>query len=357
MTLETVQIAHGATLAPDNIPLHFGDTRREYHAALETAVLMNRSHEGRIELVGDDRAAFLHRMSTNDLLNMAVDEGRPTIFTNPNARILDRAIVYNREGRLLLLTEPGRAQALLDYLQRQIFFNDKVRLHDVTESTRQFALHGPQADAVMAALIPNATDVPPLCGVATTIADVPVFVARRKPISESHWVVVVPFEHAAAVWTTLLEEGEPHGLVPAGSLIYNTLRIRAGRPAGRELSTEYIPLEVGLWDEISFTKGCYTGQEIIARMDSRNRLAKAMVRLILRAPLDAPTTLFHEGRVVGTLTSSVITPDDEHLGLGVVKFDVADVGVILSAGEGGVEAEIVARAGTLPPQLVGEETH
>ena len=71
-----------------------------------------------------------------------------------------------------------------------------------------------------------------------------------------------------------------HGLtIPAGSLTYNVLRIRAGRPGvGHELSTDYIPLELGLWDEVSFTKGCYTGQEIIARMESRGGWRKRLSR-------------------------------------------------------------------------------
>jgi aminomethyltransferase len=100
----------GAELAADGIPLHFGDLGAEYHAALETGVIFDRSHEARLEVSGRDRVELLQRMSTNDLRNLQPGEGRPTIFTNPNARILDRAMVYNKgDDTLLVMGGPGVA--------------------------------------------------------------------------------------------------------------------------------------------------------------------------------------------------------------------------------------------------------
>ncbi len=260
-------IAAQAVLAADGIPLHYGDERREYHAALEAAVLMDRSHEGRFEIEGRDRLEVMHRISTNDLTSLQPGGGRPTIFTNANARILDRATIYNRGERALVLTEPGRGEALRHYLQRNIFFNDEARLIDLSESTRQFVLHGSNADAIGLRLAP---DLAPMHVTDRQIAGAKVVIMRDKPISGSHWRMVVPKEQADLVWDAILSLGAADGLIPAGSLTYGVLRIRAGRPgAGRELTTDYIPLELGLWDEVSFTKGCYTGQEIIARMESR----------------------------------------------------------------------------------------
>ncbi|HEX2907684.1 MAG TPA: hypothetical protein VHO69_12525 [Phototrophicaceae bacterium] len=143
MSLADLHTIQGATLAPDGIPLHYGDLKAEYQAGLECAVLMDRSHEGRLHLSGTDRFALLQRISTNDLLNLAANEGRPTIFTNPNGRILDRVMVYNRQETALILTEPGRGPALRQYLQRNIFFNDQVTLADLAATTRLFVLHGP----------------------------------------------------------------------------------------------------------------------------------------------------------------------------------------------------------------------
>jgi folate-binding protein YgfZ len=346
MTLQDALLADRATLAPDGIPLQFGDLAAEYRAALDSSVLMVRSHEGRLELTGRDRLAIMHRISTNDLEGLTPGEGRPTIFTNANARIVDRATVYHRGERALALSEPGRAQALAAYLQRNIFFNDDARIANITARTHQFDLHGPRADVVMDAVVPGAASLAAFHSQDAEIGDVAVFIARNKPLEGTHWTIVVPADRAAEVWTALRHVD---GLSPAGSLTYNALRIRAGRPAmGRELSPDYIPLEVGLWDEVSFRKGCYTGQEIIARMESRQKLAKVMVRLRLSAPINAPAEIAREGRTVGTLTSSVTSPDGEVFGIGVVKPALAQAGETLQVGTD-VEAVVEGFAGTPPP--------
>jgi tRNA-modifying protein YgfZ len=352
MTLQETLTQQGAALAPDGIPLHFGDLNVEYHAAVERAVLMNRSHEGRLEMVGRDRLALPHRISTNDLTSLAVNAGAPTIFVNPTARILDRATFYNRGDSALAITEPGRGPALMSYLQRNVFFNDDFRLVDLTPLTRQFDLHGPAADAIVETLVPGASTQPPFYGTDVTIAGTSVFLARNKPVSGKHWTMIVQAEPSADIWNALLEAGQPHGLIPAGSLTYNTLRIRAGRPSvGRELSTDYIPLEVGLWDEVSFQKGCYTGQEIIARMESRNRLAKVMVSLSLASWVEAPADVFHNGHAVGTLTSSVAAPDGDIYGIAVIKTAAAQPGESITVGANAVNATIGNLAGAPPPML------
>lgn len=344
MTLSERHQQLGATLANDGVPLHYGDQQREYHAALEHAVLMERSHEGRLILIGRDRLAIMHRISTNDLLSIPVGEGKPTIFTNPNARVLDRATVYVLEDRTFVVTEPGRGDPLKQYLQRNIFFNDEAQIVDAAADRRQFVLHGASADRVIAAAYPEAATLPEL-GVMECNG---VIITRDKPLSGSHWRVFPLVDQALDVWNHLLKAGTAYGLIPAGSLTYNVLRIRAGRPGiGRELSTDYIPLELGLWDEVSFKKGCYTGQEIIARMESRGKLAKTIVSLRLDAPTNAPAALSYEGREVGAVTSSVTTPDGENIAIGVVKVAHAEAGHKFDVN--GVVALITGLPGTQPP--------
>jgi folate-binding protein YgfZ len=352
VNLQERLIADGATLAPDGIPLQFSDLASEYDAALNQAVLLVRSHEGRLAMYGRDRLALMHRISTNHLEALKAGEGAATIFTNANARIIDRAVVLSRDDRALILTEPGRGPALENMLRRNIFFNDDARLENITESTVQFALHGPQADAVMATLLP-ATSALPLFGSAEVEVGVAsVIIARNKPLAGAHWTVIAPVDSAAAVWEALLAAGKPFGLRPAGSLTYNTLRIRAGRPGvGRELSDTYIPLEVGLWDEISFRKGCYTGQEIIARMESRNRLARVMVSLSLSAPVDAPADLLDGGKIVGRVTSSVTTPQGEHLGIAVIKTDSATLSHRMAVVGSNAIATVTGFAAVPPPMV------
>lgn len=335
----------GATLANDGVPLHYGGLEREYRAATHAAVLMERSHEGRLIVTGRDRLEIMHRISTNDLVTIPVGEGRPTIFTNPNARVIDRAAIYALpDERALVVTEPGRGDPLKTYLQRNLFFNDEARVLDVSGERRQFVLHGAAADRVIESAFTGASTLPAF-GVTERDG---VIIARDKPLSGSHWRLFPLNEAALDLWDRLIEAGAAHGLIPAGSLTYNVLRINAARPGvGRELTLDYIPLELGLWDEVSFKKGCYTGQEIIARMESRGRLAKTIVALKLDASVTAPQPLLHEGREVGTLTSSVTTPDGEHVGIGVVKLANAVIGQALVAQ--GVSAVIARLPGAQPP--------
>lgn len=345
MNLAERQVKLGAALANDGIPLHYGDQAREYAAALTAAVLMERPHEGRLLLTGRDRLAVMHRISTNDLLRLTVGKGCPTIFTNANARVIDRATVYVLPNdRALVITEPGRGAALKAYLQRNVFFNDDLQISDMAGERQQFVLHGAAADQVMAAAYPD-TAALPIYGVIEIDG---MIICRDVPLSGSHWRLFPRADDALAVWDHLLATGAERGLVPAGSLTYNALRIWAARPGvGRELTGDYIPLELGLWDEVSFKKGCYTGQEIIARMESRGRLAKTIAALRLDAPVPAPAPLLHEGREAGMLTSSVTTPDGEHLGIGVIKLALAEVDQRFSAH--GVNAIITRLPGAQPP--------
>lgn len=347
MSLQDFHQTQGANLATDGIPLDYGDLQKEYQAALNTGILLDRSHEGRVQLFGKSRYELLNRMTTNNMLNMVENEGRATIFTNPNARIIDRIVAYNRGEHLLLLTEPGRGEWLRDFLQRNIFFGDEARVVDITPMSKMFALHGTKADAVLQALGVDTEAISALRATEITIGDATIYAVRRKTISEHHWAIICPADQAVMVYKTILETGLKYELIPAGALTYNTLRIRAGRPARPELSSDYIPLEVGLWDEVHFAKGCYTGQEIIARMESRAQLAKTIVALELSQMIQAPAKISSEGRVVGKLTSSVQAPTGEIFAIAVLKTDFIETGTELTIGSDNVHARV--------SHLVGEQ--
>ncbi|MFN8531022.1 MAG: folate-binding protein YgfZ [Anaerolineae bacterium] len=354
--LHAAQAALGAQFAPDGIPLHYGNAAGEYQAAHSGSVLMERSHEGRLLLSGRDRLALVQRMSTNDVATLTENHGCPTIFTSPVARILDRVVVFAHKDETRMLTEPGRGAAVSAYIGRNIFFNDDVKLADLSGSTRQFNLHGVTAENIIVDAFPGLQLLALFACAQVEFDGVQVWIARLKPLIGSHYVVHVPNDHADALWTHLLSVGNAHGLQPAGSLTYNVLRIEAGRPGvGRELSGDYLPLEVGLWDEVSFTKGCYTGQEIIARMESRRRLAKTIVAIKLSAMVEAPAAVYADGHEIGRLTSSVSTPDGTIHAIGVVKLSTAHEGTPITVGEHGITATIGGRLGVLPEFTEAEE--
>lgn len=346
----------GARLAADHIPLDYGDQPAELAAAKSGAILLDRSHEGRILLRGRDCLALPNRMSTNDLHSLAVGQGAPTIFTNPNARILFRALCLRTEAGLLLISEAGSGAALAAYLRRSIFFGDQVTVEDQSAETAQFALHGRTAERVAAALSAETSALPLYANVQIGSDFGALTLARRKSICGDHWLVICLVERAAELHRRLLQLGEGEGLRPAGSLTYNSLRIGSGRPAGLELSADYLPLEVGLWDEVSFNKGCYTGQEIIARMESRGRLAKTLVRVALSAYVPAPATVHANGRLAGKLTSSAQAANGDIVALAVLKVAFATAGSALEVGENRLPARVIDYAGAQPSFITAAAT-
>ena len=346
--LRNQHLALGAALAADGIPLHYGDEAAEYRAALNGAVLLDRSHEGMLILEGEDRFEFVNRMSTNDALGMAPGECRPTIFVNANARILFRVLCINRPGQLLLIAGPGQAAPLANMLRRNIFFGDDVQIRDLGASTAQFSIHGPAAQEIVSRLAVDLARKKKWSSAEAKLDGLPVVIARRKPFVGEHYVLLTPNTAAGKAHKTLLQIGEDLSLVPAGSLTFNILRVRSGQPAGLELSADYIPLEVGLWDEVSFDKGCYTGQEIIARMESRQRLAKTLVKLGMQTLVAAPATVYAGQRSVGKLTSSAESPAREVFSLAVIKTDSAIPGTELEVGESRMPATALDYAGAQP---------
>ncbi len=339
----------GARLAPDGIPLHYGDLAAEFAAASSAAILLDRSHEGRILITGRDRLALVNRMSTNEVESLAVGEGAPTLFTNANARILFRAVCYHRPEGLLLISEAGQGPALANLLRRNIFFGDQASVNDISAGTAHFALHGGAVEAVIAGLPGDLLKLPAWGSAAIEVAQSQVTVLRRKAICGGHWSLISSAESAAALHQHLLSSGAEAGLQPAGSLTYNSLRIRGGRPAGLELSLDYMPVEVGLWDEVSFSKGCYTGQEILARLESRERLAKTLVKIALSDFLPAPAPIYAGGRQVGQLTSSAQAADGRVYALAVLRLGSAAPGSEVQVGPAGLAARVSAYAGAQPP--------
>jgi tRNA-modifying protein YgfZ len=294
-----------------------------YAAAYEGAALFDCSERGRVWMRDRDRAALLHRLSTNQIEGLRPGEGVETVLTTPIGRIIDLLSVFCLEDGLLLVSSPGRGPALSAHLRKNIFFNDRVKLDDASASLGQLALYGPQADALLAELGLPGTNLATF-GVATASwRDQPLYVAATRPLGGAgRWLIAPPA--ALAELGVALRNAGAYALDAA---THEVLRVEAGYGAyGRELSPEYIPLETGLWDAVSFNKGCYVGQEIIARMESRGRLAKALrgLRLSTTPTLPVPTSvplarLDAGGKEAGDLTSLVESPRYGLIGLAYVR--------------------------------------
>jgi len=326
----------------------------EIRAARQAVTVMDRSPMGRLRIAGRDRLDFLQRMSTNDMSQLAPGQGCVTVLTTAIGRIVDRLTVYAEAETLLALTSEGQAELVRRWLGRHIFFMDQVTLADETETTGLLALYGPRAgELVQAALGADATDLPRHAWRRTPWNEAEVTVAAADALGAGGaFHLIAPAEVVPGLWARLLDAGASLGVRPMGEEAYEALRIAAGQPRfGRELSEEYIPLEAGLWDAVSFSKGCYIGQEIIARMESRGKQARQLVGLRLAAlPPTGEVILQAGGQRIGRLTSAAHLPEGV-VGLGYVRTAYATPGTPLSAVAAGQEtaAEISFIAGSSPP--------
>ncbi|MBE9036427.1 CAF17-like 4Fe-4S cluster assembly/insertion protein YgfZ [aff. Roholtiella sp. LEGE 12411] len=310
-------------------------------AAIEAArvgvAICDRSHWGRIKVSGDDRLNFLHNQSTNNFQILKPGQGCDTVFVTSTARTIDLVTAYVREDAVILLVSPHRRQFLMEWLDKYIFFADKVELSDIKEYTNTFSLIGPGSDAVMEKLgiseligQPYASHqvytIPPAEGVR---------IAVGSGLAAPGYTFTFPYTDKATVWNKLLEAGA----VEMSDRAWDALRILQGRPSpDSELTDDYNPLEVGLWQTISFNKGCYIGQETIARLNTYKGVKQHLWGIRLDAPAEVGSAIAVGDEKVGKLTSYTETPDG-HFGLGYIRTKAGGVGLKVQVGA--TEGEIV----------------
>jgi tRNA-modifying protein YgfZ len=331
-------------------------TTAGYHAALNGAALADEGGAGRVFMRGKDRVALLQRLSTNDIARLRPGQGARTVLTTPIGRIIDVLIVHALEDALLIVSSPGQGGPVWAHLKKNIFFNDQVSLEAAGRSHGQLALYGPRAATLLEQVSGAAlSELRPQHTATIELAGVQVLVARREPIGGASFTLYLPADQLDAVRDALVAVG----VVPLDAGTLDVLRVECGYGAfGRELSQEYIPLETGLLDAVSFTKGCYVGQEIIARMESRGRLAKVLRGLKLttddrRSTMDdrssivdrlssiVPAKLEVDGKEAGDLTSVVVSPRFGPIGLAYVRSAHAAPGGSVGIAGANVRGEVV----------------
>lgn len=300
-----------------------------YAAAHKSAVLVDHAGRGMLHLTGATRLDLINRMSTQAVNSLGSGEGAATVLTTDIGRIIDRVILYATSEGVYVLTGEGHAQALTRYFMRNIFFNDDARVNDITGETIVFGIYGLRAGETAAALgFTGATDIPLHHWRQAEIGGATAYLHRTDPVAGDGYFVTAGAADREVVRGVLLATG----LTPIDGAAYDYLRIESGLPRfGRELTLDYIPLEAGLWADVSFSKGCYVGQEIIARMESRGKLAKRLVRLRPGASVEQGAEISAGGRVVGSITSAAGGPAGP-VALGYVKTPVLAEGAALTAG-------------------------
>jgi tRNA-modifying protein YgfZ len=274
----------------------------EYTTLVEGAALWQRPTSGVLVVSDADRADFLHRMTTNNINALQPGQSAVTVLTSPTARVLFVFTVVCRPDELWLLPAPGQTAALLRHLRGQIFFMDKVKVRDASAELSRLRLVGPAALSTVTALKLDLS--------ATAEGNwqegAGVLALRQEQYDLPGVELVVEAAQVPVTIATLQQAGAVPLTDEAQS---QARRVELGRPApGAELTEEYNPLEAGLAWTCADNKGCYTGQEIIARQITYDKVTKTLVGLRTTEPLRPGAPVMAGGQTVGVVTSAAYSP-------------------------------------------------
>ncbi len=326
-----------------DIPAAIDALELEYAAIRRHAALLDQPHRGIIEVTGSDRADFLQRMLTQDLRGLAPFQVRPSFWLNRRGRIDADIRIVELPGRTLFDLDVHAAARTVESLASYIITED-VSFSDTTGTTHRLALHGPRAlDLLLAST--SAEEGPALETLPQRLActrrvdrlAISITVFRDDTTGSPGYEVLLPAERAGDFWDLLLSLGadperglpEPHRrdadalgarvrLRPVGWHAFNIARIEAGTPLYYvDFGPDSLPAQTGvLHDRVSFTKGCYLGQEVVARMHSRGH-SKSLLRALkierVVMPAEAVTDPTQDSRpeqVYQPLTGAYVYPVD-----------------------------------------------
>ena len=308
------------------------DLAGEYRALTSGCGLVDRSERGKLALTGSERKSFLAGQVTNDIEGLTAGGGCYAAFLTHKGKMLGDLRVLavgDPVSELLLDTERATLQALFDMIRRFKIGYD-VELHKRTIQSGLLSLIGPRARAIA-----GADDLPgdEHAHRAAEIAGRPV----RLIATDAGVDVLCDAEDTAAVRAAL----EQAGAMPVSEVATEIVRIERGRPRyGIDLDDATIPQEAGLNERaVSFTKGCYVGQETVARLFYRGKPNRHLRGLRLSEPVPAGTRLTLGERVVGQISSSIVSPAYGPIGLALVRREAA-IGETVDI-EGGTTAEVV----------------
>ena len=324
---------HGAL-----VPTRYSDSKAEYRAARSAAGIFDFSFRARFAVRGPDRVSFLHNVLSNDVKSLTPGQGVYATLLDVKGHILADLRVYCEPDLMLVETDFDLLEKTMDTLQRYIIMDDVT-----LEPLRWFGLgvQGPRARALLEKSLESA--LLPVSEFGNLHAGSSgLHLVRASSTGDEGYELWVPLEagpaKAKTLWESLLADASGLGGLPCGTEALEMLRIEAGIPRyGVDFGEDTLPLEAGLLNALSFTKGCYPGQEIVERARSRGHVNWKLVGVAMDAavPPARGESLLSEGRPVGEVTSACYSPSlNRPIALAYVRREVSERGVPLALATG-----------------------
>lgn len=306
--------------------VRFDSAADERKLAAEGPAILERADRCLLRLTGKDRTTWLHGLTTNHVTGLDPGIGNYAFICNVQGRIVFDAVVVAMKDEIWLDIAGGAADAALNHMQKVLIVED-VSIDAAFEKTARLALCGEgAADVLKSAGATQAGNVPHFGAISVELDGYPVTAIRNEAFGLPMFDLFVPVEGAVAVWNALADTARPIGCAAT-----EAHRIMNGRPRfGREITDEYLPAETRQLDlAVSFNKGCYLGQEVVARMHAHDAVARLLVGIDCHtdAPFPQDADIRAGGKVVGEVTSAWHDSGQGRVrALGYVKTAAAEAG-------------------------------
>jgi folate-binding protein YgfZ len=316
------------------LPDYFGDAAAEYRSARDTVALIDKNYRAYLSFTGPDRVRYLNAILTNNVKDLAANHGIVSLLLNPQGHILAEIETYAFADRLLCVSYAMIRERLLEVLEKFIIMDD-VTLVDETPRYGTLALEGPKAAALVKEVSgADLTKYEELSSRGGKVGSIPCFITKRSPGGVPGAEFLAESEKLPELWQVLLDAVRWHEGAPMGYTALSATRLAQGAPwFGYDFGEKQIPHEAGLQDShISYTKGCYTGQEIVERVRSRGQVNRQRVQLAFSGDVvPAPDTVItQDGKEVGHVTRAARIWDPTRiLGMGYVRKEASTPGTTL----------------------------
>lgn len=272
---------------------------------------------GIIKAIGQDTLDLIHRLSTNNCLNLSDYIGKQTILTNEKGRIIDVISVIKFPDHVLILTSHGKEETVISWLKKFIIMED-IRFSIITENLEMLTLHGAESLDFVSQFIGGDFLTLPMHSALKAKSSETRMAIRTMPIHELQYLIIDTKGSGLLDFFT-----HDIGIPELNPSDWNKERILSGLGiASHELSDAYNPLEAGLLHLIDFKKGCYIGQEVIARLDSYNKVNKRLMGIVSNKHFAQHDAIFLGDEQIGIVTS-VSAMNDAMSALGYIRSEHA----------------------------------
>ena len=290
--------------------VHFGSAAQEDQAAKSAAAVFDLSRRGHLEFVGADRQKFLNGFCTADVLRLKPGEGCEAFLPNIKGKVLGHAFLFAGETALWLETMADSVQPLMNHLAKYVISEDVDFLPRSHEAAELF-VSGPSSAEKLGELGVDVTDLPIYGHKKANLGEIEMDVRRVDWLDAPGFLLMLPRDKLADGWKTLVDGG----IRPAGIAVFHARRIQAGFPLyGIDITEDNLAQEVARTERaINFKKGCYLGQEPIARIDALGHVNRELRTIKLeaaQAPTLGGTVKNSAGKEAGRVTSYAMLPDD-----------------------------------------------